>query len=219
MIEIGKTIRMIRQKQNSSMKQISEKTGLTISHLSKIERGLVSPSLVALEKIAEAFHLPVTTLFSNPSAQSPVVRKDERTQIVLPLRCVESLINGTERKSMGIYYCIEGDNINGGKKSRRHSEDEIGFFSHPGEEFILVEEGEMQYFIGVNEYHLKEGDSIYYDSNIRHGARRLTPVLKLLIVTTPSALPPDMMVAYPGTSGVLPDKKIMKKSNKKLLNN
>lgn len=214
MIEIGKTIRHIRLKQNSSMKQIAAKTGLTISHLSKIERGLVSPSLVALEKIAEAFRVPVTALFSNPSAQSPVVKKEERQQIVLPHRIVESLINGAEKKSMGIYYCTEGDSINGGSNSRR-ADEEINFFSHPGEEFILVIEGEMQYYVGLEEYNLKEGDSIYYDSNIRHGARRLTPLLKLLIATTPSALPPEMMLAYSENGNTEPKKEPRKKSYRK----
>ncbi|HHV65591.1 MAG TPA: helix-turn-helix domain-containing protein [Peptococcaceae bacterium] len=212
MIEIGKNIRLIRQKQNCSIKEISEKTGLTISHLSKIERGLVSPSLVALEKIAEAFRVPVTALFSAPSTDSPVVKKNERQEIVLPQRIVESLTKGNERKSMGIYYCIEGDDINGSKK-RPKSEEEISFFSHPGEEFILVIEGEMRYFVGMNEYLLQEGDSIYYDSNIKHGALRLSPQLKLLIVTTPSTMPPDMMVAYSGNDD-LPKRK-SKKPNKK----
>lgn len=185
MIDIGTNIRQLRKRRKESIQELSEETGLSVSHLSKIERGLVSPSLDALEKIAVAFQVPVTTLFSAPSTKSPVTRKDERVQIVLPSRLVESLCNNTDSNSFGAYYCIEGEGINGHQTNAR-GEQNLGLFSHNGEELIHVLEGEMRFTLGLEEYILKEGDSIFFDANIEHSARRITPQVKMLIITNPS---------------------------------
>jgi mannose-6-phosphate isomerase-like protein (cupin superfamily) len=40
--------------------------------------------------------------------------------------------------------------------------------AHEGEEFIYVMEGEIEVEYGKERYSLKEGDSIYYDSIVKH---------------------------------------------------
>ena len=40
--------------------------------------------------------------------------------------------------------------------------------AHEGEEFIYVMEGEVEVEYGKEKYSLKEGDSIYYDSIVKH---------------------------------------------------
>mgnify|MGYP001449222966 CR=1 FL=1 len=45
--------------------------------------------------------------------------------------------------------------------------------SHPGQEFDYLLEGAMKIKLGENEVILNEGDSIYYDSNIKHGMKAL----------------------------------------------
>ena len=39
---------------------------------------------------------------------------------------------------------------------------------HEGEEFIYVMEGEVELVYGKETYHLNEGDTIYYDSIVKH---------------------------------------------------
>jgi quercetin dioxygenase-like cupin family protein len=41
--------------------------------------------------------------------------------------------------------------------------------SHEGEEFIYVIRGQMKMQVGEVEYQLKEGDSLYFNSSLKHG--------------------------------------------------
>ncbi len=47
------------------------------------------------------------------------------------------------------------------------------FAAHKGEEFILVQKGAIKVYLGDNEETLREGDSIYYISNIPHRIENL----------------------------------------------
>jgi quercetin dioxygenase-like cupin family protein len=40
---------------------------------------------------------------------------------------------------------------------------------HEGEEFLYLLEGEVEFKYAGQTYHLKAGDSVYYDSNEYHG--------------------------------------------------
>ena len=45
--------------------------------------------------------------------------------------------------------------------------------SHPGQEFNYLLEGRLKIFIDGHEIILNEGDSVYFDSNVKHGMRAL----------------------------------------------
>ncbi|MBT8370674.1 MAG: helix-turn-helix domain-containing protein, partial [Deltaproteobacteria bacterium] len=65
MIELGKQIRKERQQRQWTLEQFSEKTGLSKSFLSQIERGNTEPSITSLKKIAAQFGYSVVNLFPN----------------------------------------------------------------------------------------------------------------------------------------------------------
>jgi quercetin dioxygenase-like cupin family protein len=46
--------------------------------------------------------------------------------------------------------------------------------NHAGEEFIIILEGEVKAHIGNVEYHLKQGESIYFQSSSDHGFMPVT---------------------------------------------
>jgi transcriptional regulator with XRE-family HTH domain len=60
---IGRQVRVLRQNQRITVKQLSEQTGLSIGMLSKIENGVTSPSLTTLQSLARALNVPLTALF------------------------------------------------------------------------------------------------------------------------------------------------------------
>ena len=53
----GQILRAKRQNQKMTLKQLSEKTGLSIGLLSEIERDLAQPSMSSLKKIVRAMDL------------------------------------------------------------------------------------------------------------------------------------------------------------------
>lgn len=62
---IGDTIRSLRKEKELTLKQMSRRTGLSISLLSQIERAESSPSISSLYKIAMALDTPIQALFGN----------------------------------------------------------------------------------------------------------------------------------------------------------
>ena len=62
---IGDTIRSMRKEKELTLKQMSRRTGLSISLLSQIERAESSPSISSLYKIALALDTPIQALFGN----------------------------------------------------------------------------------------------------------------------------------------------------------
>ena len=62
---IGDTIRAMRKERELTLKQMSRRTGLSISLLSQIERAESSPSISSLYKIAIALDSKIQDLFGN----------------------------------------------------------------------------------------------------------------------------------------------------------
>ena len=62
---IGDTIRTIRKDKELTLKQMSRRTGLSISLLSQIERAESSPSISSLYKIAVALDTRIQELFGD----------------------------------------------------------------------------------------------------------------------------------------------------------
>ncbi|MDX2056134.1 MAG: response regulator [Polyangiaceae bacterium] len=62
---IGDTIRLMRKEKELTLKQMSRRTGLSISLLSQIERAESSPSISSLYKIAIALDAKIQTLFGD----------------------------------------------------------------------------------------------------------------------------------------------------------
>jgi len=60
---IGETIRGMRKDRGLTLKQLSKRTGLSVSLLSQIERAESSASISSLFKIASAFGVPIKALF------------------------------------------------------------------------------------------------------------------------------------------------------------
>ena len=59
------SIRELRRRKNFTLRQLSEKTGYTVSFLSQLERGIKNPSLDALRAIAQALDVSLVSLMNN----------------------------------------------------------------------------------------------------------------------------------------------------------
>lgn len=62
---IGKNIRRLRKDRSLTLKQVSRRTGLSVSLLSQIERAESSASVSSLFKLARALDVKLTTLFGD----------------------------------------------------------------------------------------------------------------------------------------------------------
>lgn len=61
---IGQRIREVRRERELTLKQLADKSGLTLTYLSDVERGQTRPSLKALLRIAGALEVSMADLLS-----------------------------------------------------------------------------------------------------------------------------------------------------------
>lgn len=159
-IQRGSIIRRVRKSNDMTLVDLSEKTGLSLSFISQIERGITNPSLNSLRKIAVALDIPLSSFFQEGSSENgPVVRKNERA----------ILINNDSRLTYQLLSFNHNRNI-----ELLLTRLEVGCTSaespmtHKGEEAALLLQGECRVELGQDHYDVKEGDSIYINENMPH---------------------------------------------------
>ncbi len=167
---VGAKIKGIRESKGLSMEEISERSGLSLEQIASVENDVNLPSLGPLIKIARALGVRLGTFMDDNDALGPVLCRaaDRESEHSI------SFSNGTTdaRKHMEYHPLAK-------QKAGRHMEpfiidinpDEQPDFqlsAHEGEEFIYVMQGELEIDYGKEKYHLSQGDSIYYDSIVKH---------------------------------------------------
>ena len=167
---IGSKIKGIRESKNLTIEEISERSGLSADQIISIENDQNLPSLGPLIKIARALGVRLGTFMDDSDELGPAVCRAadrERDSSI-------SFSNGTvdARKHMEYHPLAR-------QKAGRHMEpfvidinptesQEYQLSAHEGEEFIYVMNGEVEVNYGKETYTLKEGDSIFYDSIVKH---------------------------------------------------
>jgi len=156
---LGNKIRKLRISKSMNLTAFAKKIGKTPSYLSQVERGMASPSIMALREIAKALNVPMFYFLIDDKKQNVIVRKNERKVLQFP-------------KSHLTYELLSPDVSQRVQMIRTRIK--IGAsscpkpLSHEGEECTLVMEGKMEIKIGDEFFILEEGDSIYYISSIPH---------------------------------------------------
>ena len=167
---VGAKIKGLRETKNISIEEIAERSGLTVEQITSIETDQNLPSLGPLIKIARALGVRLGTFMDDNDALGPVVcRAEDRER-----DCSISFSNGATdaRKHMEYHPLAQ-------QKAGRHMEPFVidinpedspnyQLSEHEGEEFIYVMQGEVEIVYGKDTYTLKEGDSIFYDSIVKH---------------------------------------------------
>jgi len=75
---IGKKLKFQRNQAKLTLKELSERTGLSIGYLSNIERDLTSPTLDNLQLICNSMSIDMITVISGANSFNPCIRKNER---------------------------------------------------------------------------------------------------------------------------------------------
>ena len=157
---LGQKIQNYRLNKKFTIKELSEKIGITSSMLSQIERDLVNPSIATLRAISKALDVPLFMFFKEENNEELVVRANSRKSIGLPENNEVRYELLTPDTKGSIEFCMM--NI----PSYSFTE-EIGQ-SHSGEEVAFILKGKVKIAIGSREYILNEGDSIRIPALTEH---------------------------------------------------
>ncbi|MGY3717649.1 helix-turn-helix domain-containing protein [Sutcliffiella cohnii] len=177
MYEVTDKIRLLRTEQKLTLKDLSEKTGLSVSFLSQVERGSSSLAITSLKKIADALEVPITDFFNDFSNYNYLVKVSDQK----PFR-----IEGSTAEYIRLGGEFSGRMLEPLLVTLTNGEPYDKVFSHPGEEFYYVLEGVVLFTIDGKEYIVKAGDSIHFPSHVpHHWENPLQNDAKVLCVLTP----------------------------------
>jgi len=159
---LGDKIKTLRKKIGMTQRELAEQVGLTPSFISQLEKNLISPSLDSLLKLSEKLNTqPIYFLTDGETGplQKMVVKPDERQDIQFPaLKStdikLQLLVSDVLNRRMEPYLLT----IREGATIGRH------FYSHKGDEFAYVIEGELEVEIQDEKQVLRQGDSLYIES-------------------------------------------------------
>lgn len=168
-VELGKKIASLRREKGMTLKTLSEKSEVSVSLLSMIERDMSVPTVRTLEKIALGLDKTVSSLFLEmenserdrvPPEKVHVMHKRSRKKLEIgPERgnAHYELLTPDYQRELQFVYIHFPVRAKPGQ-----------FITHEGEECGLILEGTLKAIIGEQEFILEEGDSIYFDSSIPH---------------------------------------------------
>src|SRR5213595_4095506 len=78
-IDVGERLRAIRRSRRCTLRTVSDRSGLSESFLSQVERGQSSASIESLRRVAEALGVSMADLFEPDGVPGPrVLRRDAR---------------------------------------------------------------------------------------------------------------------------------------------
>ena len=163
---IGASLKELRQQRGHSARVLAELSGISAAMVSRIENGLVSPSIGTLEALAAALEVPIVSLFREA--------RTDHTDYTL-------VRHGEGLKSTRISDGHSHDYVN----LATHTRKDLQFLARRvtltrdggrpptyvghGVVFVQVLEGEAIYRYGQTQLTLRSGDSISIDAELNHG--------------------------------------------------
>jgi len=184
-VAIGRQVRAFRKKQEVTVAELAQTTGLSIGMLSKIENGNTSPSLTTLQTLANALSVPLTSFFRSFEERREAVHTKsgegiEQDRAGTRAGHQYNLLGHIGSNASGVI--VEPYLITLTKKS-----DVFPTFQHGGIETIYMLEGEVDYRHGEAVYPLKPGDTLFFDADAPHGQERLVtlPARYISVISYP----------------------------------
>ncbi len=169
-IPIGKRIRRARLAKKISLDTMANETGLSKEFIKKIEGGDQRPSVGTLLQISRTLHIDSSFLLKEQDdtieERSKAYTKRTDNYAYTPLTP-----NAENKHLKAFRIVVESEKSHGG----------VGF-QHEGEEFVYVLEGKVEVQVGDHINKLKKGDSLHFNSGVKHDLRNNGKIDAELIV-------------------------------------
>jgi transcriptional regulator with XRE-family HTH domain len=153
---IGVRLRQLRLRRGLSLAQVARKIGVSVGFLSALERSHMSASVSTLRKLARFYKINILDFFDAAESNSRLVPPDKRKVLEAgPGVRMELLAWGNTVMEPHLF-----------RISARAGSGES--YTHEGEEFLYVLQGQLHISVAKVEYRLKAGDSFYFESATPH---------------------------------------------------
>jgi transcriptional regulator with XRE-family HTH domain len=153
---IGPRLRRLRTRRAASLAEVAAAAGISIGFLSALERSQMSASVGTLRRLARYYRTNILDFFDATELNTRLVRPSKRKVLEAgPGVTMELLAWGN--KVMEPHLFRISPSAGSGES-----------YAHEGEEFLFVLRGQLQIALEGEEYHLKRGDSFYFESATPH---------------------------------------------------
>jgi DNA-binding transcriptional MerR regulator len=153
---IGVHLRQMRLRRDLSLAHVAKKIGISVGFLSSLERSHMSASVSTLRKLARFYKTNILDFFDPSESNSRLVPQHKRKVLEAgPGVRMELLAWGNTVMEPHLF-----------RISPRSGSGES--YTHEGEEFLFILQGELHISLAEVEYQLKRGDSFYFESATPH---------------------------------------------------
>ena len=167
---ISEKIKTLCEERNVPKEELSDRSGLSIEQINRIEESEKIPSLSSLIKISRALGVRLGTFLDDAEQLGPAIHRQADKNSIEPATFSSQLSGANSHMD---FFSLAA------RKATRHMEPFIIHIhkneeaekvssTHEGEEFIYVMKGIVKINYGKEQYTLHPGDSIYYDSIVEH---------------------------------------------------
>lgn len=162
----GKRLRSARKQFGWTLAQVAELSGVSITTISRAERGQLALSYEKFSALGTALHMDMGAMFSEAGVQATAFDGPVLTRAG----------QGVVYRGLAFSYEFLGTTAVGKKMSpivgtvhARRIEGPGDFARHAGEEFVYVLSGSLEVHFDTGQViDLRRGDSLYFDSRIGH---------------------------------------------------
>lgn len=185
---LGDRVSVLRERNKLSLSQLAERTGISRSTISKVERNKMSLTYDKLYYLAKGLDVSISALFSHDDPSDEAQKGIGRRHV--------GTLNSGDVVDVGVYhYCyLCNDLVNKlmvpvVTEIKAKSLEEFGeLMRHPGEEFSCVLEGQVEvhskYYAPTR---IVKGEYIYFDSGMPHAYLKIGDQRALLLTVCVSA--------------------------------
>jgi transcriptional regulator with XRE-family HTH domain len=174
--DVGSKIRELREQRGLSLRALAEICGVSPNTVSLIERGLSSPSVDTLQRLAAGLGVPIVSFFEtgDPPARLVLTRATDRMRSRSPGMTIEHLASGLADHAFASFLIT----------MKPGTSTDATPIEHSGAEWVYCLEGSVEYEIERKAYPLEPGDSLLFDASLPHRWRNpgATPSQMLLIL-------------------------------------
>lgn len=157
---VGPRLRALRARRDTTLAVLAERTGISVSTLSRLESGQRRPTLELLLPLARAYQVPLDDLVGAPATGDPRVHlKPERhgSRVVIPLT----------RRTGGVrsFKQLIPPHDPPGEPVQQ---------THEGYEWLYVLSGRLRLLLGEHDFDLGPGEVVEFDTHTPHWMGNVT---------------------------------------------
>jgi transcriptional regulator with XRE-family HTH domain len=157
-MEIGRKIKRLRQEKMLTQEELADRTELSKSFISQVERDLTSPSIATLVDILQALGTDLREFFND----------EKDTQVVFNDSDYFEKIDDLGNKTEWIIPNVQKNMMEPLRVTLKPGGSTYQYSPHEGELFGYVLSGSVTIHLGQQQYKARRGESFYFKGGVRH---------------------------------------------------